>query len=70
MTSPSDEERPRQEQTPRRRTEESRRRRRRAKVFGDVLPNGSRDERGETWGDVEPPTDDWLRGQVPPHHGG
>ena len=46
------------------------RRARLARVFGDVLPETTRDER-----DPEEPTgrergsDDWLRAQVPPHHG-
>jgi hypothetical protein len=39
-------------------------------VFGDVLPDGTSDERGD-WGDRdrESGSDDWLRGEVPPHHG-
>ncbi|MBJ8340551.1 hypothetical protein JGU71_16800 [Antrihabitans sp. YC3-6] len=40
-----------------------------AKVFGDVLPDVTRDERND--GD-EPRSgdgDDWLRSQIPPHHG-
>jgi hypothetical protein len=48
------------------------RRRRLAAVFGDVLPETTRDERDRE----EPSTgagdgrgDDWLRAQVPPHHG-
>lgn len=45
-----------------------RRRRRLDAVFGDVLPETTSDER-----DVERPGgssgDDWLRSQVPPHHG-
>lgn len=44
------------------------RRRRRAAVFGEVLPAATTDDRGETWGD-RPGGDDWLRSQVPPHHG-
>jgi hypothetical protein len=53
-----------------RRAAEARRRKRRAAVFGDVLPDGTRDERGDGWGDREGVTsDDWLRRQVPPHHG-
>jgi hypothetical protein len=43
------------------------RRRRLAEVFGEVLPE-------QTTDDVEPETqpggsDEWLRRQVPPHHG-
>ncbi|GAB6987893.1 hypothetical protein [Nocardioides pyridinolyticus] len=45
------------------------RRKRRAEVFGDALPDTTRDER-----DDRPRRDDqndrWLREQVPPHHGG
>ncbi len=42
------------------------RRRRLAAVFGDVLPETTRDERepGE-----DSSSEDWLRRQVPPHHG-
>ncbi|QNG21158.1 hypothetical protein G4H71_05230 [Rhodococcus triatomae] len=38
-----------------------------ARVFGDVLPETTSDERGNDReaGDG----DDWLRRQVPPHHG-
>ena len=45
------------------------RRRRLARVFGDVLPETTSDERdpGESEGRSD---DDWLRAQVPPHHGG
>ncbi len=38
-----------------------------ARIFGDVLPETTRDERGESdagGGD----SDEWLRRQVPPHH--
>ncbi|MGW0180825.1 hypothetical protein [Nocardia sp. NPDC003345] len=38
------------------------------RVFGDVLPSTTRDE----WDESPSPErdgDDWLRGQVPPHHG-
>jgi len=54
-------------------TEAERRRRRRARVFGDVLPEGTRDDRGDE-GDGDRGEQDageeWLRRQVPPHHGG
>ncbi|BCN42964.1 hypothetical protein [Prescottella equi] len=39
-------------------------------VFGTVLPDQTSDERspdGESRGDGTP--DEWLRRQVPPHHG-
>ncbi len=42
-------------------------RRRRAQIFGDLLPESTDDDR-----DVEEPAsrdDDWLRANVPPHHG-
>lgn len=42
---------------------------RRARVFGDVLPETTSDERADAWGDREGDTEDWLRRQVPPHHG-
>ncbi len=47
------------------------RRRRRAEVFGDVLPEQTEDERGDSWGEPDPGrrSEEWLRGQVPPHHG-
>ncbi len=45
------------------------RRRRRARVFGEVLPDRTQDERPDTWGERDSPSDDWLRNQVPPHHG-
>jgi hypothetical protein len=46
--------------------------RRRARIFGDVLPEVTRDDRPD--GPGERPrgtdgTDEWLRRQVPPHHG-
>ncbi|AHH21542.1 hypothetical protein [Nocardia nova] len=39
-----------------------------ARVFGETLPQTSSDERSS---DGERPSspDDWLRSQVPPHHG-
>lgn len=45
------------------------RRRRLAEVFGDVLPETTRDERDPAAGDDEPASERWLRSQVPPHHG-
>ena len=52
------------------------RRRRRARVFGDVLPDRTRDERGDDGaparrgGSTGDASEEWLRRQVPPHHGG
>ena len=68
---------PQPEDAPTRRTEsgdrahrEAERRRRRARVFGDVLPDGTSDERDDSGGGArEGGSDDWLRRQVPPHHG-
>jgi hypothetical protein len=50
---------------------EAQRRRRRAKVFGEVLPEGTSDERSDGWSEREPSegSDEWFRRQVPPHHG-
>jgi hypothetical protein len=48
------------------------RRRRRARVFGEVLPETTRDDRGDAWGEPDAgsgSSDEWLRRQVPPHHG-
>jgi hypothetical protein len=59
---------------------EAERRRKRAEIFGDVLPETSADERGETGGTSRTgrterngparsdPGEEWLREQVPPHH--
>ena len=49
---------------------ETERKRRLAKVFGDVLPDGTADDRPESWGDPgSGSTDEWYRSEVPPHHG-
>jgi hypothetical protein len=49
------------------------RRRRRARVFGDVLPEQTRDDQSsdQSPADRSPDgsSDEWLRSQVPPHHG-
>lgn len=47
------------------------RRRRRAEVFGDALPEVTRDEKDPADGadDGESTGDRWLKSQVPPHHG-
>ena len=44
------------------------RKKRLAEVFGDGLPDTTRDERDDD-GPRESGTDAWLRAQVPPHHG-
>jgi hypothetical protein len=43
------------------------RRKRLADAFGDVLPDTTSDERDER--DAGESSDEWLRRQVPPHHG-
>lgn len=48
---------------------EAERRKRLARVFGDVLPDGTSDDREDAGGRGDGGTDDWLRRQVPPHHG-
>lgn len=51
--------------------EEWRRKRRLAEIFGDVLPETTGDEReGRDRREGGDPGEDWLRSQVPPHHGG
>ncbi|MGB0100925.1 MAG: hypothetical protein WBP61_11665 [Nocardioides sp.] len=45
------------------------RRKRLAEVFGDVLPETTSDERDDA-PKRERDGDQWLREQVPPHHGG
>jgi hypothetical protein len=45
------------------------RRRRLARIFGNVLPETTRDERDERGARAQS-SDDWLKSQVPPHHGG
>lgn len=47
------------------------RRQRRARVFGETLPDATRDERGDEWGEREDRggAEEWLHREVPPHHG-
>lgn len=42
-----------------------------ARIFGDTLPQTTSDERGpgEESAASQTSSDDWLRAQVPPHHG-
>jgi hypothetical protein len=47
---------------------EAARRRLRAEVFGDVLPDSTQDDRVQQPGE-EKGSDEWLRRNVPPHHG-
>lgn len=44
------------------------RRRRLARIFGEVLPETTRDERDDERG-PEQGSEAWLKAQVPPHHG-
>lgn len=39
-----------------------------ARVFGDVLPESTTDDQDEP-GRSDAAGDDWLKAQVPPHHG-
>lgn len=45
------------------------RRRRLAEVFGDVLPATTSDERDDDRGRDRQASEEWLKQQVPPHHG-
>jgi len=47
------------------------RKRRLARIFGDVLPETTRDEQDDAGepGAAERGSDAWLRAQVPPHNG-
>ncbi len=52
--------------------EERERRRRLAEIFGEVLPEQTGDDRPEPEarsGGGEDAGEEWLRQQVPPHHG-
>jgi hypothetical protein len=68
MTADASDEGPRPGAT--QRHDEATRRRRRTEVFGDVLPETTADDL-DTDGAANPggSGDDWLRSQVPPHHG-
>lgn len=48
---------------------EAARKRRLAEIFGDVLPETTADERDPAERSGESSSDEWLRRQVPPHHG-
>ncbi|NYI80868.1 hypothetical protein [Nocardioides panzhihuensis] len=52
---------------------EWKRKQRLARIFGDVLPETTKDERepsAESGESGESASDRWLKSQVPPHHGG
>jgi len=42
---------------------------RRARVFGEVLPEGTTDDRDPEGAADDTDRERWLRGNVPPHHG-
>ena len=46
------------------------RKRRLARVFGDVLPESTSDDRDEAGAREPQSSDEWLKAHVPPHHGG
>lgn len=46
-----------------------RRARRRAEVFGDVLPESTRDDRDPQAPAEGEASEEWLKRNVPPHHG-
>ena len=45
------------------------RRRRLAEVFGDVLPEQTNDDAAEPQSRADDVVEEWLRREVPPHHG-
>jgi hypothetical protein len=49
------------------RQQEWKRRARLARIFGDVLPETTADERDPR--DGEQDSEGWLKSEVPPHHG-
>jgi len=61
--------------TPRERIQkEAERRRRMAEIFGDVIPDQTSDETADAGDGTDRRTEetaqeDWLKSQVPPHHG-
>ena len=56
------------EQPPLTPEERAARKRRLAEVFGDVLPEQTRDDQASEEGDTRT-NEQWLKEQVPPHHG-
>lgn len=45
------------------------RKRRLAAVFGDTLPDTTSDERDDERPETGSRSEEWLKAQVPPHHG-
>ncbi len=62
---------PKEDQEPAGETAHARaeRRRRLAEVFGEELPAQTSDDRDPPSGEGEAGHEEWLRRQVPPHHG-
>jgi len=50
-------------------TQREQRRRRLARIFGDVLPDQTGDDTDVVSEESVDPGEEWLRRQVPPHHG-
>lgn len=65
MTEPEGADKPDQPDEP-----EWKRKQRLARIFGDVLPETTQDEREPSGESGESASDRWLKSQVPPHHGG
>ena len=49
--------------------DDRRRARRRAEIFGDVLPESTRDDRDPQGPAEGEASEEWLKRNVPPHHG-
>ena len=49
--------------------ERAARRKRLDEIFGDVLPDQTQDDAEERAGAGEAAAEEWLKRQVPPHHG-
>ena len=58
-----------EEQLPLSAVEREARRRRLAEVFGDVLPEQTSDDATEPQTRSDDVVEEWLRREVPPHHG-
>lgn len=56
--------------SPQERRRRSERRRRLERIFGDVLPDQTKDDTEASEDSARERQDEWLRRQVPPHHGG
>jgi hypothetical protein len=49
--------------------EKAARRRRAERLLGNLLPDQTRDESGDGWGERADSRDEELKREVPPHHG-